>query len=621
MNFQTVSGILGSKLKTLFLQKEFNVKKFIALATMLIISLTMVACGKKKEEQAAQAAVNKTTGSALLTYVPADSPYVYAALEPSPKAVHEKMKPLLDATIPAVRNSLESVAGVMEMADEDDTTSPEERARRKKMLDAIIKRLTPDIGKRFGFSAAESVAVFYGHGMLPVARVVLADPEQFRKEFAVMTAEMEVEFEQVSIESITYDSLPIGEAAQLLVAQDGDMLVVAIAPPGFSEENIAILLGAEKPAESLAGSPALQALADKHSYLPQGLGWIDMQSLVGDFVDGPSGLTKAVIEMAGEGAELPTLSDVCKEEVRGLAAIAPRLTIGYTKLDTSGFDMLPVMELRDDVAKGLMPTAGKVPGMTSPGNGLLKFGMAIDLKAMREYAEVQIKAISEQPFECPELTQINMAAAQMQQGLQQPVPPIVYNFKGFFIDVNNFDGIDFANPALPKELDLSILLAFDNVNALMQMGQMMLPPLAAIELQPDGEAVAIPQEMLAGYAGEVFAAMGDNLLAIGSGDGSDARVSELVKTKDSGEAVFMAMSVDLEDYTRLMNEMQAKMLKTMNEGGEADDEAKKALALVESSLESNRELQEVYGELFDRETFKIIITEKGFELPTSITFQ
>ncbi len=592
-------------------------KKLLAVIVMLVITVSIVACGKKKSEETTSLA--KTTGAKLLTYVPADSPYVYAALESSPKDVTEKLQPMLDATIPALRSSLESVTGLMELQD-GEAADQEAIEQRKKILNAVTSRMTPGLGKRFGFSVTESVAVLYGHGLLPVARIVLDDPDQFRSEFAAMLAEMELEFEQTKAGSITYDRIPIAEAGQLIIAQDADMLVVALAPAELGAADVEKLLGGKKPAESLADSVKLQALAEKYDYLAYGLGWIDMQAIAKVFLDGPTGMNKAIFDLAGPDAEMPELSDVCRSEIGSLAAVAPRLTIGYTKLDADGFEMLPVMELREDIASGMKPVAGNVPGLTEPTSSLMKFGMAIDLKALRGYIDQQIAVISESPFECPELAQLNMAAAQMEQALAQPIPPIAYNFKGFFLDINSLDGIDFSNPAVPEELDLSVLLAFDNVGALLQMGQMMMPPLAAIDLQPDGKAALIPQEMLAGYAAPVYAAMSDGLLAMGSGDGSESRVASMVNTDAEGEPVVLAMSVDLAKYTRLMNEMQSSVMADL-ENADGDAQSAQAQALLETTLENNRKLQEIYSEIFDRETIRIVITDNGFELATSITFQ
>ena len=66
-------------------------KRIFAL-TALAVMLSLAACGKKKTES-----VEKAAESALLDYVPADTPYVYGALAPSPDDVADKLEPLVDA--------------------------------------------------------------------------------------------------------------------------------------------------------------------------------------------------------------------------------------------------------------------------------------------------------------------------------------------------------------------------------------------------------------------------------------------------------------------------------------------------------------------------------------------
>ena len=80
-------------------------KQFLAL-TAVAAMLTLSACGNKEKEQ--EAAAKQAEASPLLEYVPADTPYVYGALAPSPDAVADKMEPLLEAIIPAVRSQLDA---------------------------------------------------------------------------------------------------------------------------------------------------------------------------------------------------------------------------------------------------------------------------------------------------------------------------------------------------------------------------------------------------------------------------------------------------------------------------------------------------------------------------------
>ena len=464
--------------------------------------------------------------------------------------------------------------------------------------------------------------MFYGNGLLPVARFTLTDPARFDAELDAIAAELEIERTTATVGDITYDTIPLGEMGGLLIGQEGSMLVISIAPNGLDEAAIGTLMGATKPAENIADGGALKALAGKYDYIAQGMGFIDFQAIASVFLDGPTGLDATF--MSAVGAEIPELSDVCRAEIRGLTGVVPRLALGYQQIDTSAFTMLPVMELRSDIAAGMQPIAGNVPGLNTEGTGLMKFALALDLKALRGFVEDQVEAMIESPYACPELAQLNAAAEQAQVGLAQQLPPIAYNFKGLVFDVNNIDGIDFNNPGMPEDLDLSVLLAFDNVSALLQMGQMFLPPLAMVEIAPDGEPVEIPQEMLQGYPASVFAAMSDNLLSFSTGGSdSESRAKAMVAASADGEPAVMAMSVDMAAYMGFISDIQQSAIDDiMADAADADSEEGAAAArLAEASLESNQAIQDAYGKVFDRETVHIRITPNGFELPTTITLK
>ena len=584
-------------------------KKFLAL-TALAVMLSVAACGKKKDADVAKAAA----ASPLLAYVPADAPYVYGALAPTPDDVADKLEPLFDAAMPALKSQLEVA---MEAVRAEAEPGSEQLIR---IMEAVTRRLTPDIGKTFGFSRKDTV-VFYGNGLLPVARATLTDPDRFEAELTAIAAEIEVERIEATVGDVRYERIPLGDGASLLIGREGNQLVVAIAPSNLDESSIGELVGATKPAQSIVDGGALKALAAKYGYLPQGMGFIDIEAIAGVFLDGPTGLDAKFIEATG--GETPELSDECRSEIRSLTTVVPRLALGYQRLDTDAFQMLPVMELRDDIAKGLQPVAGNVPGLNTPGDGLMKFALALDLKALRTFVEGRVDSIMASPFQCPELGQLNLAAQQAQQGLQQPLPPIAYNFKGLVLDIENVEGIDFENPGMPEDLDLSMLLAFDNVSALLQMGQMMLPPLAQMEISPDGEAVAVPKELLQGYPSEVWAAMTSNLLAFSTGAGSESRAASMVAAEADGDPAVMAMSIDMAAYMGFMADIQESVMSEVaaESADSEDDDAARAARMLEASMESNKAMQTAYGKVFDRETMHIRITPNGFELPTTITLK
>ena len=256
--------------------------------------------------------------------------------------------------------------------------------------------------------------------------------------------------------------------------------------------------------------------------------------------------------------------------------------------------------------------------MTAESEAMMKFGLGLDLKGLRGFVEAKMTALANDPYECAALDGMNMAAVQMVQSINQPVPPLVYNFKGFFVELDNLDGIDLESPSVPESIDANAVLAFDNVEGLIAMGQMMLPPLGMMELAADGEPVQIPQEMLTGYAGEVFAAMTENTLALSSGKGASGNAKSLASATDGADPALMVMSVDLAGYMTLMGDIQESALEDLDDIEGMDEDQAEAL---KSMTDAQQALTDAYAEVFDREVVVIKPTSNGIEVPITVTFR
>ena len=64
-----------------------RLRNFSRLAALSLCALALAACSKKPEQDEA---------ASILQFVPADTPYVMAALEPAPKELADKLEPQLE---------------------------------------------------------------------------------------------------------------------------------------------------------------------------------------------------------------------------------------------------------------------------------------------------------------------------------------------------------------------------------------------------------------------------------------------------------------------------------------------------------------------------------------------
>jgi len=74
--------------------------RFGLLAVMAVFALTLSACGKDKDEKAVSAA-----SAGILTFIPADSPYVFVTLESAPEELSDKVEPHIDKLLDATSTS------------------------------------------------------------------------------------------------------------------------------------------------------------------------------------------------------------------------------------------------------------------------------------------------------------------------------------------------------------------------------------------------------------------------------------------------------------------------------------------------------------------------------------
>src|SRR5690606_38192301 len=137
------------------------------------------------------------------------------------------------------------------------------------------------------------------------------------------------------------------------------------------------------PDNSIADTGELGALAKKYGFTPYGLGLVDVRRIAGTFLDKPSGVNESLLALMEH--DHSELSDVCRDEIRQVAALVPRLVTGYTEMTAERIRSNSVFELRSDIAAGLQTITAPVPGLGQPHGGLFSFGVSFDLLALRDF--------------------------------------------------------------------------------------------------------------------------------------------------------------------------------------------------------------------------------------------
>jgi len=434
------------------------------LAVFAISALMLAGCGK--DEETVETSAEFSADSTLLKYVPADTPYFAASLEPLPDDVMDEIEPMLDRVLVSYRSVLKEVIAAKQAELTEEQQNSEEAQRARALVEELSSLLSVQ-GMRDAGIARDSLMAFYGNGLLPVMRIGLSDGALFEAAIARFEEQAGSQMPVAELAGQSYRYFD-AEELRIVIAVVEDQAVFALVPAEFDDAQTGRALGLTLPDSSIAESTVLQDIISKYDYTNHVVGFVDVAAIAERFVGQPTGLDVDLMALLEH--DNTDLSDVCKAEIRDAAGVAPRMVIGYTGISAKRFDSSVVFELRDDIAAGLQALPTVVPGLGGDRGGLMSFGMSLDFKAARSFMEARLDAMEADPFECEHFADVQGGVAQARESLNQPLPPMVYDFKGFVAVIDEIEGLDVATQTPPTSVDGSFLLAMDNAQGLVAMG-------------------------------------------------------------------------------------------------------------------------------------------------------
>ena len=152
---------------------------FLRLTTLILVAtLSLSACGKSDDESAAVTAA-ASADSKLLAYVPADTPYLAATLEPIPADVIDSYLSRMQPVIDLLQEELSTTRARLEAGGDAAADDPE-----AKILIALLSEFDGKLSRSglhsLGFDLG-SKKVAYGLGAFPVFRVGLSNATTLRE--------------------------------------------------------------------------------------------------------------------------------------------------------------------------------------------------------------------------------------------------------------------------------------------------------------------------------------------------------------------------------------------------------------------------------------------------------
>ena len=484
------------------------------IISLVIAAGLLAACGKSQDN-----------ADAPLAFVPADTPYVYANLEPTPAAVTEQWSKRMQEYWPAVFRMYDGMLS--------DAKSLSERERR--IATALLNELKThdswDKLRTIGLKPDMRVA-FYGVGVVPVLRIELGDPTAFKAEVARIEEKLGEKIPLAKVGDQNYWQLGNDKIAAA-IAIEGTHLVVTPLPPNADDALKRTLLGITRPAQTLAAAGKLQALAKQYGYSPYGEGFIDFVRVTERLSNAPTGSDAEFAKAMGLPA---TATDAtCRAEFVDFAHKFPRFVMGAEELSPQRVRIGAQLEIESNLAQQITASLVPAPGTGAPGRGLMDVSVALPLLKLKDFWIKQADAVAAKPFACAGLTTFNDGFHQMKSKLDVTIPPPFSDLTGARFVLDKAEPRDAGIPDAAGML----LMGSNNPMAALAMAQLALPGLKDLKLAADGKPVALPAGLAPAGTPPLFAAMSDKAIALAAGSGEDAALGQFLAEPAAAEPMFL----------------------------------------------------------------------------------
>lgn len=486
---------------------------------------------------------------------------------------------------------------------------PAQREKTLKLIDAVKSEVAgkdmQGLMDLLGVSPQTHFAV-YGIGLVPVLRLELAKPDNLRATIARIESKSGAKLASAKIGALDYWIVDSGKSDIPLhgvFAISGKQLVATIAPLKAADADMRTLFGLDKPAKSLAQGGDLMALNKRMNYLTYGSGYFDSARLMAVLKAPPSPLETAFLTSMGE--KKPSIDPVCAAEYDAVAAAWPRASMGYTDLSVKHMALRGVIETRPDIAKDLMRLRAPMPGMALAQNGLFDFGFSTNLAVLPELATKYADANAKSPWKCPQLTGLNENFEKSKATLTNP------GFAGYAPMFHGLHAVmdTFALKEGQSMPDFSGVLAIgsDNPAGLLNMAGSVAPDILKLGLKPDGVPKALPPIPGSPLTQPMQAAMTDKMLGISIGAGEEAKLGDMMKVDPAQQPLFAAggKGAVYHVFAQFMRKMDASM----------PDAASK------QSIEQQAKMMDLYADWFKRIDMRVELTETGIELLETVDMQ
>ena len=200
-----------------------------------------------------------------------------------------------------------------------------------------------------------------------------------------------------------------------------------------------------------------------------------------------------------------------------------------------------MLELRPDVAQELMTLRTGVPGLDGEHTtgALMAMGVGLDMERAFNLVTGKAAAIQAAPYACPELADLNRAAAEV-AGEIKNVPAPLQKGRGFALVAENINLTGF----LPTNVKGFGSISSGDTAGLIGLLRM-VPPFNNNALVDDGSVKTLPDGTIPMLNNVAYGAKADQSVVFAVGAGSSERVGELLAASPQSDPPLLLMSYDM----------------------------------------------------------------------------
>jgi hypothetical protein len=497
---------------------------------LFVVAVAIAACGGGAPQPGTLS--SRWAAPPILSHVPADTPYLVAVLDPMNEAMRRRMMQGFDDRLLQTLRTLDKASGFGH-------DKPEPWMKVVMALANEVKGKDPQKwGEQLGFNPRGRF-VLYGLSIWPVVRLEVSDPARLRAAIARVLSAAGLSPEQRTFEGRSYWTAGSAQISFVAAVLDREA-VAALVPTGSLDQVLPLVLGTRTPPTSLAATSTVPDLLAHHHFLGTLLAYFDAHNLVDIVAGARPGPLDAPLR-AGIGR----VSPVCRADLDRLAAIAPRLVIGYRRLDDTGLEAAAVIETSPGVVAALRKVRATVPEVVAPvpGHPLVALGAALDPRELIEWLRSVTRELREHPFGCPWFNDINEAGGELAQTLSRPLPPTWLGLRGFSLTLDD---------ATPPNITGHVVVAGERVADLVSSLAGTIPVFAGIPRNPDGKPIALPLQQFQLPVRSAHLALTMDRLVIAAGNDSARRATEHLATPAPKHSPLALMAFDIPRFQQLL---------------------------------------------------------------------